>query len=269
MIGRGEFAFAGAPAAARFAPPESDLPFWVAAFAVAIFLHAAAVVALLDHRAPPPAQQEAMVVELAPLVHTIEQPAAVLPPPEPVPEPEIKAAPPPPPVVQPEPAPEPPPVIESETESVAAPPVPKPRPKPPEPAQPQATARPEPVREPDFSAWSALDQQPPQPPQSAVQRRVDQAPNEYLMRIHAQMERYKIYPRAARAHGVEGLVQLTFVIDRGGRVVSHRIVRGSGYLVLDSAVDDMIKRATPFPPFPAGMQGEELEITMAVTFYMR
>jgi protein TonB len=267
MTGRGEFAFAGAAApAARFAPPERDLRFWVAAFAVAILLHVGALAALLGHRPPPPAQQEAMVVELAPMVQTVEQSQRVLP----APEPETKAAPPPPPppIVQPETAPEPPPVIESETESVAAPPVPKPRPKAPEPVQPQVIARPEPVREPDYSAWSALDRQAPQPSQS-VQRRVTLAPNEYLTRIHAQMERYKVYPRAARARGVEGLVQLTFIIDRGGHVVSHHIVRGSGYEVLDTAVDEMIKRATPFPPFPAGMQGEELEISMAVSFYIR
>jgi len=64
-------------------------------------------------------------------------------------------------------------------------------------------------------------------------------------------------------------VQLTFIIDRRGHVVSHHIVRRSGYEVLDTAVDEMIKRAAPFPPFPPGMQGEELEITMAVTFYLR
>jgi periplasmic protein TonB len=265
MIARGEFAFAGAPAAARFAPPDRDLRFWIAAFAVAILLHAAAVVALLGHRSPPPAQQDAMIVELAPLVQTIEQSQPVLP----EPKPEIKAAPPPPPpIVQPEPAPEPPPVIESETEIVAAPPIPKPRPKAPQPAQPQVTAPPEPVREPEFSSWSALERPSPQPSQ-AVQRRVTLAPNEYLTRIHAQMERYKIYPRPARARGIEGLVQLVFIIDRGGHVVSHHIVRGSGYEVLDRAVDDMIKRASPFPPFPAGMQGDELEIAMAVSFYIR
>ena len=265
MTGRGEFAFAGAPTAFRPASAEHDLRFWIGAFAVAILLHAAALVALLGHRPSPPAQQQAMVVELAPLVQSVEQSQRVLPS---QPEPEARTAPPPPPIVQPEPAPEPPPVIESETGTVAAPPIPKPRPKPPEPAQPQVTAPPEPVHDPDYSAWSALDRQAPQPSQ-AVQRRVTLAPNEYLTRIHAQMERYKVYPRLARARGIEGLVQLTFIIDRGGHVVSHHIVRGSGYQVLDTAVDEMIRRATPFPPFPAGMKGEELEITMAVSFYIR
>jgi protein TonB len=281
MTGCGEFAFAGAPGAVRLAPSQQDVRFWLAAFGIAILLHAGVLMALLDYRPPPTAQQEAMVVELAPLVQTTEQSQQV----QPAPEPKMMAAsppgpppvvlrelvpePPPPPVVQPELVPEPPPVIESKTESVApTPPAPKPRPKPPQPDPAQVIAPPEPVREPDFSAWSALQRIAPEP-SHAAQRRVTAAPSEYLTRIHEQLERHKIYPRPARARGIEGLVQVAFVIDRRGNVVAHHIVRGSGYQMLDSAVDDMIKRAAPFPPFPAGMPGEELVVTMAVTFSLR
>ncbi len=289
-----DFAFAGAPALKPPPQDQRDLRFWIAAFVVAVALHAAALIALMSHRAASPAAPAAMIAELAPLADVNESPKPAAPKPEPAttaappvpvqstlqpapqraqPEPEPQPEPPQA-LPEPEPQPEPPPVIGSRSETTPAPNVPAPRPRPkasepvpaPEPLPPPAPPTPE-RSTPDYSAWSALnpDQQPPQ----EGQRHATQPPSEYLPRVYEQIERYKLYPRMARARHIEGEVRLFFVIDRSGKLIKHRIERSSGSDILDSAVDDLVRRVSPFPPFPESMPDKQLEITMTVTFYLR
>ncbi|HUZ90781.1 MAG TPA: TonB family protein [Methylocella sp.] len=60
----------------------------------------------------------------------------------------------------------------------------------------------------------------------------------------------KHYPEAARARGEQGTVRLALVIDRGGRVVSARIIGSSGSPILDEAALGMARHASgrPLPP---------------------
>jgi periplasmic protein TonB len=58
------------------------------------------------------------------------------------------------------------------------------------------------------------------------------------------------YPEAARARGEQGTVRLALTIDRGGRVVSARLVGSSGSSTLDQAALEMARHASgrPLPP---------------------
>lgn len=65
--------------------------------------------------------------------------------------------------------------------------------------------------------------------------------------IKESIERAKMYPLVARIRGQEGTVVTEFSIDRQGRPENIRILRSSGFTILDRAARDTIVRAAPFP----------------------
>jgi periplasmic protein TonB len=85
--------------------------------------------------------------------------------------------------------------------------------------------------------------------------------------VAALLERNKRYPADARND--RGIAQISFSIDRKGRVMSSRIVTTSGSPALDREALEMIRRSQPFPPPPAALQGTEVSLTVPVRFNMR
>ena len=86
--------------------------------------------------------------------------------------------------------------------------------------------------------------------------------------ILAHLEKYRRYPAAARARGEQGAAQVSFRMNRQGRVLSSRISRSSGSAVLDRAAIDTVKRAQPLPAIPDNMPAE-LELAVEVEFFTR
>jgi periplasmic protein TonB len=84
-----------------------------------------------------------------------------------------------------------------------------------------------------------------------------------------QLQRYKRYPGEAQARNEEGVVLLSFSLDRNGHVLEHRIAKSSGFADLDSEVMAMIMRAEPLPPFPASMPQARLDLTVPIRFSLR
>ncbi len=58
------------------------------------------------------------------------------------------------------------------------------------------------------------------------------------------------YPNAARQARLTGSPVIEVVIGRDGRLLSARILRGSGHPQLDAAALDILRLASPFDPFP-------------------
>jgi protein TonB len=87
--------------------------------------------------------------------------------------------------------------------------------------------------------------------------------------IVAQLERHKSYPAAARQRGQTGEVELAFSIDRDGHVLASKIVKSSGYPVLDQETMTTVRRAEPFPLPPSGLDGEKFDFTVPVKFNIR
>jgi protein TonB len=83
------------------------------------------------------------------------------------------------------------------------------------------------------------------------------------------LQQYKRYPGEAQARGDEGVVQLSFTVDRTGHVLNREIVRSSGHRELDNEVMSMIERAQPLPPFPATMPQAKLELTVPIRFSLQ
>jgi periplasmic protein TonB len=63
-----------------------------------------------------------------------------------------------------------------------------------------------------------------------------------------------------------GLTQVAFSVDRAGRVVGTRVVSSSGSAALDEAAVDIIKRASQFPPPPAALPGDQISISVPISF---
>jgi protein TonB len=90
-------------------------------------------------------------------------------------------------------------------------------------------------------------------------------PPDYLGLIRGRLEKAKRYPPAARAAGQEGTVRLAFTLDRGGQLINWKIVASSGVGLLDEETEALVQRAS-FPPFPASLDQDRLELTVPVEF---
>ncbi|RKT44838.1 energy transducer TonB [Thiocapsa rosea] len=91
----------------------------------------------------------------------------------------------------------------------------------------------------------------------------------YYAELAAWLERHKRYPPQARKMRQEGIVRVRFVIDRNGRVISHRIETSSGHTALDHAASELLRRASPMPAIPASMGQSRLEIVVPIAYRLR
>ncbi|GGC77635.1 energy transducer TonB family protein [Chelatococcus reniformis] len=92
-------------------------------------------------------------------------------------------------------------------------------------------------------------------------------PSTWKSRLLAHLDRHKGYP--AGAAGAEGISQLTFTMDRAGRLLDFFIARSSGSAALDEAALAMIRRAEPLPAVPVEVSGGVLRLTVPVRFSLR
>jgi periplasmic protein TonB len=79
--------------------------------------------------------------------------------------------------------------------------------------------------------------------------------NAYNALVFGHLQRFKRYPPAA--HGASGTVLVRFALNRAGEVVSSEVSKSSGNGVLDREALDILRRASPFPEFPAAKPGTQ------------
>jgi periplasmic protein TonB len=227
---------------------RSELRLWTASAIVVLGLHAAAGALLVTWHDPVAIGEpsDAVLIDLSPLTtppsETVEDIAAG-------PLQQEAAA---------QPEPEKPKLEEKVEEKLDVPQAPVPPVAalpPPEPITPKPA--PAPV------APAPLTTAPPRAHASAAQIR------SWYSSIVQQLERHKSYPLAARRRGETGEVELAFSIDREGHVLSSKIVKSSGYAVLDQETMTTLQRAAPFPLAPNGLDGEKFDFTVPVKFNIR
>jgi protein TonB len=127
---------------------------------------------------------------------------------------------------------------------------------------PEPTKLPDPPKE-DPSPPVPVTTAPPPPRPSAAQI------TSWHRQIAVRIERHKGYPAAAQGRHETGIAQVTFAIDRQGKIVTSRIGRSSGSTALDQETIDTLRRAQPFPPPPPNMPGEIFEFTVPIRFKVR
>ena len=170
---------------------------------------------------------------------------------------------------------------------VEAPPEQKPDPTPqkpepvklvPEPAKP-VPEKPRPVRK----EAKKPTEVPPAPRTTAAPRAERQAPAasaisagasaaaiaSYNQRVAAHLQRFKQYPPASKAAGQQGTARLSFSLGRGGQVLASRLGGSSGHAALDAETMAMVRRAQPFPAFPAEMKHASMSFSVPILFSLR
>lgn len=108
---------------------------------------------------------------------------------------------------------------------------------------------------------------------SATAARATSAPSvgvaDYFTELQQWLTQFRDYPDSARRRGWEGVVELAFTVEPDGRVHGARIVRSSGFPILDNAAFEMLARAAPLPPIPAELSDQGLAITVPVGYQLR
>jgi periplasmic protein TonB len=217
---------------------------WIVAAAIVVAVHAAIAAYVLARQQPQEIgdDAEAITVELAPIDST---PDAVARDDAPAPETMVESA----------PAPEPQKEKPQEETKVEQPP----------------DETPSPVAIPDTKPPEKVENSPPPAPVTAQQVKGG-APHiepSWQTSLVRQLQRSKRYPAGSQARNEQGVVVLSFILDRAGHVLAHSIAKSSGYADLDNEVMAMIMRAEPLPAFPASMPQPRLELTVPIRFSVR
>jgi protein TonB len=259
---------------------------WTTAITLVTVAHAGGAWMALNWKSPAEAAGEppaAVMIELAPIAVAPEaQPEDVAPGPqmteaetEPTPEK---------PVEKPNDVPEP---VKQETdekpieklpekpnaEAVLSPAPEKPKPEPVEkpPPKPKTIAKKKPLKPKTHHAPQTTA-----PPTSQAQRADTAAapfasssqtpsmsPASWRGALMAHLNRYKRFPSGAAGTGT---VTVAFTIDRSGRVLSSRLVRGSGDAALDAEAVSLPRRASPVPAPPPNIGGGSVTLAVPIRF---
>ena len=127
---------------------------------------------------------------------------------------------------------------------------------------------------PATSAPQAIPQRmaaiPAAPSQSQFTRGDSKAVAKWTTQIMELLDRNKRYPSDAHARREQGVALVFFSLDRHGQVIESRIVRSSGAAGLDQEAMALLRRAQPFPPWPAGdFVGDQVNLTVPIRFNLR
>lgn len=263
--------------------------YWLYALFIALSIHAAGVIffftANIDDGAKLAGEQGieidlGMIGDLGETEET-EPEKAPEPIPEPEPEPELEPVKEPEsePVVESEPVIKPEPVLAKQQTETKVKKAPQPEPKPKPLVEPEPL--PEPIVTPNkkptvASTAKTKDTQSQQAKQKQTTGKASSittggqvaAQQSYFSMLAATLAKHKRYPSASRRRGEEGIVKLFFVVDRTGAVLDYKITQSSGSSRLDDAVIRMLKKASPLPAFPSGMQQQQLEVNVPIAFHL-
>ncbi|HEY1772831.1 MAG TPA: energy transducer TonB [Gammaproteobacteria bacterium] len=157
--------------------------------------------------------------------------------------------------------------------AVSLTPAPKPQPKPKVVPTTPSIPKPQPPAV-ETQATQAQDQTPPpaqkpQPEQMPQQQEQDQdqANPDYQQVAMSLLQQAKQYPRAAVLAGDEGSVNITFILNNQGTVLTYTIERSSGHEELDAEVRRLI-HAVRFPPFPANIRQARMTLNVTIDFHL-
>ncbi len=145
-------------------------------------------------------------------------------------------------------------------------------------AQPTDIARPvldKPVTTPD----SASQKQTSQATSVASNTTNDQLPDvaekahttamnraQVLSKIRHDLTQYFYYPPLARRKGLQGTVLLGFGISGQGAIHDIRVVKSSGYAILDLAAQDAMQRLKKLSWYAATLHGKDMDLELPVIF---
>ena len=175
----------------------------------------------------------------SPLVLEIEMPA----PPEPEVKPSPESAPPP----KPEPAPEPKPMVDS---------------------QELRSALGDALAGETDQGETVTATLPPDEKVISLESRIPEYLS-YLGQVKAAINNHWIFPPAARQQRAVGNLSAVFTLDRTGQLRRIVVETSSGHPILDHAAMEAVRGAAPFPPFPAHIDLDHLNIRANFDYRIR
>jgi TonB family protein len=95
-----------------------------------------------------------------------------------------------------------------------------------------------------------------------------QALRQFLTTVRRKIESKKRYPISARNAGIEGRSEVRMTILKDGKLEKAEIIKSSGNEILDNAALESIHNAIPFPPIPAELKRERIEMSIYLIFNM-
>lgn len=87
--------------------------------------------------------------------------------------------------------------------------------------------------------------------------------------IRGYLERRKRYPSNARRRHQEGIVSVSFSLDRQGQVSKIGLAKSSDHRSLDQEILSLLKRASPLPKPPAEVEGDTFRFELPFAFYIK
>ncbi|MGH7830876.1 MAG: energy transducer TonB [Candidatus Binatia bacterium] len=89
----------------------------------------------------------------------------------------------------------------------------------------------------------------------------------YFASIQRAIEVVWDYPEPALRHGLQGRLVLEFTILRNGALGETRLVRSSGFSILDEEAIRAVQTASPFHPIPPWIGTDRLEISASFEYH--
>jgi TonB family protein len=83
----------------------------------------------------------------------------------------------------------------------------------------------------------------------------------YFSTMRKAIELVWNYPKEAARKGLQGEVGLEFAIEKDGRASQVKVLKSSGYELLDRAIVEAINLASPFSPLPDGFGKKKIVVT--------
>jgi protein TonB len=90
----------------------------------------------------------------------------------------------------------------------------------------------------------------------------------YFTSFRKAFENVWVYPSEAVRRGLQGVTHVEFTIERDGKVSKIKVVQTSGHKILDVAVVEAIRLASPLGPLPTGYGKDRLTVTGSFTYVL-
>lgn len=121
---------------------------------------------------------------------------------------------------------------------------------------PEASSQPEEKRE----------QSPITKPNADFKNAGEVALNDFSNLLARHIANFKMYPKIAQMRGWQGEVVLELQLSQDGQLTSSKVIKSSGFDVLDNESLEMVKRASPFPVPPEILKNRSFNILVPIRF---
>lgn len=88
----------------------------------------------------------------------------------------------------------------------------------------------------------------------------------YFAELMAWLNQHKDYPAEVKKQKQQGVVVLTFSINKNGEVMTAKVKTSSGHPRLDQAALDMLAQANPVPAIPDSMNRDSLLLSIPIEY---